>query len=103
MTTHRSPTKRRFSFVPAEAASISAQLCALNCEGEAPAAGLCCLEGNLASGWDDKARARFLTSFDSQPGGSGADAAFTANKTSEMASLRLTIWETVWEEVEVPS
>jgi hypothetical protein len=102
MPTQRVLVFRPKTIVPPEAAGIASRLFALNAEGERRAADLRTLETQLGMAWEGNARNRFLAAFDSQPGGSAADAGFIAQKAGEIASIRVTVWEAVWETVEVP-
>ena len=103
MATHRILVFRAKTFVPPEAAQIASRLSALSAEGEERAAELRGLGQQLASCWEGNARNRFLAAFDPHPSGSGADADFVDEKAHEIASLRVTVWEAVWEEVEIPA
>ena len=93
------PVRRPKEIIPPEAELIASQLHGLREQGERLSNELASIQARLGQNWNGAASQRFLADFDVQPGTSAADAAFLGDGAGRIASLQVTIWETVLETI----
>ncbi len=98
----RTPTRRATTITPDEASAIADRLLQISREGEALAVDLDRLRVRLNDMWQGRAKERFMDGFNHRPGAARSEAGFAAEQANRIASMKVTIWETVWEWTRAP-
>ncbi|MFV2044352.1 MAG: hypothetical protein ACC700_14110 [Anaerolineales bacterium] len=102
MTWMHTPFRRAKVIVPEQAITIADHLHQISEQGQALAVELRRLQVQLNDMWEGKAKERFMGDFDGRPGTADSEADFISAQANRIASMKVTIWETISEWTQVP-
>lgn len=101
MTRVRTLVYRSKVIVPPEASAIADRLRQISELGETVATDLSRLQSQLSAVWEGQAKEQFMLGFDARPGTAHSDADLVSHQADRIASMRVTVWDTTWEWIEV--
>ncbi len=102
MTRMHTPFRRAKVIVPEQAITIADHLHQISEQGQSLAVELRRLQVQLNDMWEGKAKERFMDGFDGRPGTAHSEADFMSEQANRIASMKVTIWETISGWTQVP-